>query len=53
MDQVKTILATARGAQVNTALADASISMSGMTPYFGDLRDYTIALKTRRKRPDA
>jgi RND superfamily putative drug exporter len=40
MDQVKTILATARGAQVNTALADASISMSGMTPYFGELRDY-------------
>jgi putative drug exporter of the RND superfamily len=40
MDQVKTILATARGAQANTALADASISMSGMTPYFGELRDY-------------
>ena len=40
MDQVKTILATARGAQANTALADALISMSGMTPYFGELRDY-------------
>lgn len=40
MDQVKTILATARGAQVNTVLADASISMSGMTPYYSELRDY-------------
>ena len=40
MDQVKTILATAQGAQVNTALADASISMSGMTPYYSELRDY-------------
>lgn len=40
MDQVKTILATARGAQVNTSLADASISMSGMTPYYSELRDY-------------
>ena len=40
LDQVKTILATAQGAQVNTALADASISMSGMTPYYSELRDY-------------
>lgn len=40
MDQVKTILATARGAQANTVLADASISMSGMTPYYSELRDY-------------
>jgi putative drug exporter of the RND superfamily len=40
MDQVKTILATARGAQANTSLADASISMSGMTPYYSELRDY-------------
>jgi RND superfamily putative drug exporter len=40
MDQVKTILATAQGAQANTALADASISMSGMTPYYSELRDY-------------
>lgn len=40
MDQVKTILATAQGAQVNTALSDASISMSGMTPYYSELRDY-------------
>jgi RND superfamily putative drug exporter len=40
MDQVKSILATARGAQANTSLADATISMSGMTPYFSELRDY-------------
>jgi RND superfamily putative drug exporter len=40
MDQVKAILATARGAQANTALADASISMTGMTPYYSELRDY-------------
>jgi putative drug exporter of the RND superfamily len=40
MDQVKAILATAQGAQVNTVLADASISMSGMTPYYSELRDY-------------
>jgi RND superfamily putative drug exporter len=40
MDQVNSILATARGAQANTSLADASISMSGMTPYYSELRDY-------------
>ena len=40
MDQVKSILVTARGAQANTSLADASISMSGMTPYYSELRDY-------------
>lgn len=40
MDQVNSILATARGAQANTSLADASISMSGMTPYFSELREY-------------
>ncbi|MGU3499371.1 MMPL/RND family transporter [Mycobacterium sp. C31M] len=40
MDQVKEILVTAQGAQVNTALADASISMSGMTPYYSELRDF-------------
>ena len=40
MDQVKSILAAARGAQANTALADASVSMSGMTPYYSELRDY-------------
>jgi RND superfamily putative drug exporter len=40
MDQVKSIVAAARGAQVNTSLADAEISMSGMTPYYSELRDY-------------
>src|ERR1700743_684205 len=40
MDQVKSIIATARGAQANTSLADASVSMSGMTPYYSELRDY-------------
>ncbi|MDR3661835.1 MAG: RND family transporter [Mycobacterium sp.] len=40
MDQVKAILAAAQGAQANTSLADASISMSGMTPYYSELRDY-------------
>ena len=40
MDQVKSILGTARGAQANTSLADASVSMSGMTPYYSELRDY-------------
>jgi RND superfamily putative drug exporter len=40
MDQVKSILATARGAQANTSLADASISMSGLTPYYSEMRDY-------------
>ncbi len=40
MDQVKSILATARSAQANTSLADASISMTGITPYYSELRDY-------------
>jgi len=40
MDQVKSILATARSAQANTSLADASISMTGLTPYYSELRDY-------------
>jgi putative drug exporter of the RND superfamily len=40
MDQVKSITATARGAQVNTSLADASVSMSGLTPYYSEMRDY-------------
>jgi putative drug exporter of the RND superfamily len=40
MDQVKSVLATARGAQANTSLADASISMAGLTPYYGEMRDY-------------
>jgi RND superfamily putative drug exporter len=40
MDQVASILATARGAQPNTSLADASISMVGMTPMYSTLRSY-------------
>ncbi|MCB0933695.1 MAG: RND family transporter [Mycobacterium sp.] len=40
MDQVNDILATARGAQPNTSLADASISMSGLTVTLRDTRDY-------------
>lgn len=40
MDQVKSILAAARGAQANTSLADAKISMSGLTPYYSEMRDY-------------
>ena len=40
MDQVKSILAAARSAQANTSLADASVSMSGLTPYYSEMRDY-------------
>ncbi len=40
MDQVNTILATARGAQPNTTLADASISMTGFSVTLRDTRDY-------------
>jgi putative drug exporter of the RND superfamily len=40
MDQVASILATARGAQPNTSLSDASISMVGMTPMYATLRSY-------------
>nr|WP_233213527.1 MMPL family transporter [Mycobacterium sp. QGD 101] len=40
MDQVNAITATARGAQPNTALADASISMSGFPVMLRDTRDY-------------
>jgi RND superfamily putative drug exporter len=40
MDQVNAILATARGAQPNTALADAKISMAGYTAGLKDTRDY-------------
>ncbi|MEI7714632.1 MAG: RND family transporter [Mycobacterium sp.] len=40
MDQVSAITATARGAQPNTALADATISMSGYTAGLKDTRDY-------------
>ena len=40
MDQVDDILTTARGAQPNTELADASISMAGFTATLRDMRDY-------------
>jgi putative drug exporter of the RND superfamily len=40
MDQVESILDTARAAQPNTALSDASISMVGTTPMYSALRSY-------------
>ena len=40
MDQVNSILATAKGAQPNTALSDAKISMAGFTVGLKDTRDY-------------
>ncbi len=40
MDQVNTISATAHGAQPNTVLADASISMGGFPAALRDTRDY-------------
>jgi putative drug exporter of the RND superfamily len=40
MNQVNTILATAKGAQPNTSLSDASISMSGYPVTLRDTRDY-------------
>jgi putative drug exporter of the RND superfamily len=40
MNQVDEITNTARGAQPNTALADASISMGGFTATLRDMRDY-------------
>ncbi len=40
MDQVNAISATARGAQPNTALADATVSMAGYTVSLKDTRDY-------------
>ena len=40
MDQVNSITDTARGAQPNTALADASISMAGYPATLRDMRDY-------------
>ncbi len=40
MDQVTTILNTAKGAQPNTTLSDASISMSGYPVTLRDTRDY-------------
>jgi putative drug exporter of the RND superfamily len=40
IDQVDSITDTARGAQPNTALADASISMTGYSATLRDARDY-------------
>ncbi|MBV8785222.1 MAG: RND family transporter [Mycobacterium sp.] len=40
MDQVNAILTTARAAQPNTALADATVSMAGYTVGLKDTRDY-------------
>ncbi|OBH89442.1 hypothetical protein A5678_14360 [Mycobacterium sp. E2733] len=40
MDQVNSITDTSRGAQLNTTLADASISMTGYPASNRDLRDY-------------
>lgn len=40
MDQVDAILATARGAQPNTSLADATVSMSGYPVTLRDTRDF-------------
>lgn len=40
MDQVSAINATARGAQPNTQLADATISMAGYSVSLQDTRDY-------------
>jgi len=40
MDQVNAIVATAQGAQPNTTLADATLSMSGFSVTLRDIRDY-------------
>jgi putative drug exporter of the RND superfamily len=40
MDQVNAISEAARGAQANTALADAKISMTGYSVALKDIRDY-------------
>jgi RND superfamily putative drug exporter len=40
MDQVTSILDTARGAQPNTSLSDASISVVGTTPIYSAMRSY-------------
>ncbi|MCV6970587.1 MMPL/RND family transporter [Mycobacterium bohemicum] len=40
MDQVNAITATARGAQPNTTLSDATVSMAGYTVGLKDTRDY-------------
>lgn len=42
MDQVNAVLEAARGAQPNTTLADASISMTGLTVTLRDTRDYYL-----------
>jgi RND superfamily putative drug exporter len=40
MDQVQTILDTARSAQPNTSLSNATISMVGTTPMYSTIRSY-------------
>ena len=40
MAQVRTILDTARGAQPNTTLSDATVSMVGTTPMYSAMRSY-------------
>jgi RND superfamily putative drug exporter len=40
MDEVNSVINTARGAQPNTALSDASISMNGYSATLRDARDY-------------
>jgi RND superfamily putative drug exporter len=40
MDQVASILNTSRGAQANTSLSDASISLVGTTPMYSAMRGY-------------
>jgi RND superfamily putative drug exporter len=40
MDQVASILNTSRGAQPNTSLSDASISLVGTTPMYSAMRGY-------------
>lgn len=40
MDQTRAIVDTARSAQANTSLSDASIAMTGMTPIYSEMRDY-------------
>jgi RND superfamily putative drug exporter len=40
MDQVQPILDTAHGAQPNTSLSDATISMVGTTPMYSTIRSY-------------
>ena len=40
MDEVNSVTNTARGAQSNTALSDASISMTGYSATLSDARDY-------------